>query len=490
MSSSRRARVEVGSPNSSLEFSLLNSHFQEVASGTGSLTARVDPGIYQLQVRAGPRVESSLLALEPGGVHRDLGVQLEYPSAAPLPGTTTSHEFQQQAVVEASTKLVGEPGPASGLVVVVRNGRGQESLPFDASIVKGFSLRDEGLRLVREFARGWKVERSEHWATWSGRLPPGGYCLRSTRPESTSGAAGATVDQALWLSPGWQTLVFVPNTVLGPDTDNASIHMTTTMAPWTPGWWDPNTEQSNTALELALWGLREGRPTVPDNLVDLLLHSKFQNPMLGIVGAYSLLLAPSVDFPRLDVVLANLGGIVPDHPDVAALGWLRAEAERTARGPAGYPQIAVAWPPMLCAGYSGLIRNDARTTGGILPGTTAEAIAPNLLTQSVWTSWLPLPGTVRSTSPRRRAGPGGGGGRKSALPPEPPRSRSRSAAKPQPDPATARVERYLDEVARLSTASTPAEALTQTSREQISVATSLPVGSVDRAIDELSSSWT
>ncbi len=499
--SSSKARVDVGSPNSSLEFSLLNSNFQEVASGTGRLAAQVDPGIYQLQVRAGPQVESKLLVLEPGSEHRDLGVELAFPSAAPLPGTTTSHEFQERAVQEASTKLLTEPGPASGLVIVVRNARGQDSLPFGKETVADFSLLGSDLRPVKGFARGWKIDHGQCWATWSSRLEPGGYVLRSVRPSAATGPH-ATVDQSVWLSPNWQTLVFVPNSPLGPDTDNASIHMTSGYAGWTPSWWDPQTEHANTALELALWGLRERRPAVPDDL-DMLLNSKFANPMLGIVGAHSLLLAPTVDFPRLGIVLNNLSALVPDHPDVAALRWLQTEVEFAATpSQAVYPPIDVSWPPMLSAGYSALIRNDARTPSGIVSGTTAQAIAPNVLSQSVWTSWLPLPGTerkpraparraTRSAHPRRAYGSGGGGGRKSARPPaKSVRPRKKKAAAPTPDPATARVERYLAEVTRVSTSQSPAEALKETSRDQISLATSLPLGSVDQAIEKLSSSWS
>lgn len=502
--SSSKARVDVGSPNSPLEFSLLNSDFQEVASGTGSLSAQVDPGIYQLQVRAGPQTESKLLVLQPGGEHRDLLVQLAYPSAAPLPGTSTSHEFQQLAAEDASSRLLAETGPPSGLVIVVRNPRGQDSLPFDKETVADFSLLGSNLRPVTGFARRWKIDRGECWATWSSRLEPGGYVLRSVRPSTPTGPH-ATVDQSLWLSPNWQTLIFVPNTQLGPDTDNASIHMTPIYQAWTPTTpWDPQSEQANAALELALWGLRERRTAVPDDL-NLLLSSKFANPMLGIVGAHSLLLAPTVDFPRVELVLNNLSGLVPGHPDVAALQWLKIETQFAATPSAGmYPPVSVSWPPMLSAGYSALIRNDARTPSGIVTGSTAQSIAPNVVSQSVWTSWLPLPGTVRkpraparktsrAARPRMASGGGSGGGRKSAQPSKKTvRSRTTKAAPAAatPDPATARVERYLTEVTRVSTAESPAETLTQTSRDQISVATSLPIDSVDQAIEKLSSSWT
>ena len=136
MSSSKKARVELRSLIGGVEFSLVNSNLEQVTSGVGSLDARVDPGIYQLEVRAGPRVESDLLVLEPGDVHRDLEVKLDFPSAVPLEGTTTSHEFQQDAVVRESARLAERAGPNSGLVVIVRNARGHEHAPFDAETVR------------------------------------------------------------------------------------------------------------------------------------------------------------------------------------------------------------------------------------------------------------------------------------------------------------------------------------------------------------------
>jgi len=51
--------------------------------------------------------------------------------------------------------------------------------------------------------------------------------------------------------------------------------------------------------------------------LDDLLHGKFHNPMLGLVGAHVLLQKPDLD-PRIAVVLRNLQILLPDSADVAA----------------------------------------------------------------------------------------------------------------------------------------------------------------------------
>ena len=94
-------------------------------------------------------------------------------------------------------------------------------------------------------------------------------------------------DQALWLAAGWQTLVFICNSSEGAVPESASVHMARVGVDWSP--YERDVGQ---AVELALWSLRQGRSQVPADLLNLLLESKFQNPMLGILGAHSLLPEP------------------------------------------------------------------------------------------------------------------------------------------------------------------------------------------------------
>ncbi|HMJ01188.1 MAG TPA: hypothetical protein VK488_15255 [Gaiellaceae bacterium] len=509
MSSSKKARLELRSPQAGVEFALLDARLQQVASGVGALDARVDPGLYQLEVRAGPSVESQLLKLGAGEVHRDLRVSLAFPSAAPFEGTTTSYEVQQRAAFEGSERVATETGPPAGIVLVVRNVRGHEATPVDKATTTRLTLLDQRLRPVARFRSSWQVNSNQGWASWSRRLEPGAYVLRS-ETRASARRRSETLDQSLWLSRGWQTLVFVPNTPLGPASGSASIHMTRLGERWAPGW-DPISQESASALELALWGLREGRAVVSDDLLRLLLNTKFTNPMLGIVGAHSLLLEPPFNSRRFETVIKNLKRLLPEHPDVAALSWLGAEAKHRAHATSKakqFPLIDIGWPPMLAAAYAGLVRLDAVARGGVAPGSLAEAIAPNIVVRGVWTSWRPVAtrGTSKAGAARSiavsRPRPGVGRSRKSAAtsgarkaakaPHRRPRLDAGSASGSDiavTDAAAERVAIYVDEVQRTHEVDTRREAINASGHDQISIATGLPVASVERAIERLGNSW-
>jgi hypothetical protein len=214
--------------------------------------------------------------------------------------------------------------------------------------------------------------------------------------------------------------------------------------------WEPYDEHANIALELALWGLREGRSVAPPEDVTLLLNAKFKNPMVGIIGAHALLLEPELDFPRLDLVLGNLDGLVPEHPDVTAL-WRLVQEQADMRGldhATPHPQTATTWPPMLAASFAALIRLDAHHPGAIARGSGAELVAPVLLDQGVWTTWRRAETLLRATSYHD-------------------------------DPAVRRVSSYLADVAELADG-VPDRRSTEPA--QISLATGLPTATVERVL--------
>jgi hypothetical protein len=118
------------------------------------------------------------------------------------------------------------------------------------------------------------------------------------------------------------------------------------------------------------------------------LGGKFQNPMLGIVGAHAILQRRTRDWRTFDLVVQNLENLIPGHTNVAALrlcGELLRQQE-------SHVQVApLSWPPMLCAGYKGLIESDWKESGNlIVDESVAERAAAMLLPESPWTCWLAL----------------------------------------------------------------------------------------------------
>jgi hypothetical protein len=216
------------------------------------------------------------------------------------------------------------------------------------------------------------------------------------------GGGARPVDQSLWVSDGWLTMVFIGYRSQSGQLErqSASIHMARLGLGFQPGpdiWairnnhaskWELKEARINQALDLALGGLRTGSQVVPDDLLDLLLGGKFQNPMLGVVGAHALLQRRKRDWKLFDVVVQNLEKLIPGHPDVAALRLcgklLRGKESRTKVEP-------LAWPPMVYAGYKGLIECDWKEQGNlVVDESMAERAAARLLPETPWTSWLAL----------------------------------------------------------------------------------------------------
>ncbi len=483
------AHVELHSRVPSVELALVAWDFRPVASALGHLVVDVPAGVYQVVARAGPAIERRLVNLEAGGTFRDDNVTVRFPSAAPVNGTSTSHEYHEELAAAASRQpKIVVPGGDAGLVLMVRDVRGQNGPPLDPSELAPFRILTASISSVDDFESGWTFRPSDGAAAWSAQLQHGPYILGLFAAPTPQGAprafAETSVLQSVWLPAGWQTLIFVTTGERGPDLASASIHL----VPLGSGW-APYQVEVDQALELAQWGLREGRAVVPDDLMSLLLGSKFQDPWLGIVAAHGLLLRPALDPSLLGTVLSNLDQLVPGHPDVAGLRGLVTE-----RGIdlAQAPPAGIAWPPMLLASYRGLIRADARDPGVIADGSMAERVAASLSYQGIWTSWSWFDGAgggeATAVGDARSLGEAvDGAARDTELTPErvmvelgdrPGEIRSIDVG----DLAAVRVRRYLLSVADLEDPDELPERFATMSPQEIGLATSLPAASVDRAL--------
>jgi hypothetical protein len=429
--------VRIGSPLEALEVTLVNSRFGIAAHGFGGLEAKVKPGLYELQFRAGSVEQTRLLKLEPGALFKELNVVMPVSSAAPLEGTTTTREPHQQAALEASRAL----GSADGVVVMLRNLR-DENAPFNQGIRKRLCVVGPTLE---ELPGRWKVDSRSAVATFSSPARPGPVALRHRHQ---SGPKELYRYLPLWVVHGWQTLAFVPNTAEGPAPELATVHMARSGLGWEP--WSENAH-IGVALELALSGLRTGRPVVPRDLLNLLLNSKFQNPILGIVGAHALLGQPKLNNPLLETVLGNLERLLgPDHPDLSGLRWLHEEAR--ARGRARKPPALrpIVWPPAFLASYQALLRLDALRPRTLAIDSTAERAAATIEVSGVWTSW---------TAPRTSS-----------------EAAMRAAAQ-------ARVAEYIRGVATLHNIADK-QALARINEQQTALAVGLPVNVVLKALSD------
>jgi hypothetical protein len=460
VSSSKRSHLTIQGGSSTLQIELLDSDFSTVATGTGALSVHVSPGLYEVHFRDGASYESRIIKAE------GATVTVEPPrflteSPAPLEGTSTSHEYHQYAVSEASQRVANEAAHApllGGLIVMVRNLRGADDVPFPSDLPKRLGILDAQGK-APPVKQDWQIDATQHWAIWSNSLPAGGYTLEISGPD----AASTSIRQSLWVDRGWQTLLFLPNTAEGIEADLATVHITKL------GQWSAWNEAGAiaVALENVLAGLRNGRSVVPSDLNDL-FHAKFQNPFLGIAAAHALLLDPSPSTRLLTTVVKNLARLLPENPDVFAL-----EHRAYDHGAKVTVRKGLSWPPLLYAGYRSLIRADAADPGVILDGSPAETAAARLVLNGIWTTWTEQqPDLVASRGVGAILGEAD--------------LRWDPMVVPEGDPATERLRSYVTGAAELQGVTTE-EILGRRTLGELALATGLPSGAVSMAISSLRS---
>jgi hypothetical protein len=375
---SKRGRLTVTAPGALI--SVLDSGYQPAADATSHLSVELPAGAYRATAHVGGTARSSLAVIRPG---RDTSLDLHvaFPAAAPVAGTTSAIKSHQDLVREV-TREVGQSrdGPHAALVLVLRDLSDEPRPPQPSDL----TLLDGEMRIIE--SADWKRNPENDAAVWSKRLDPGGYVLRT---EYAAGQGGVlATDQAVWLSPGWMTVVFMPTGPRGLRTVTASVQMVSMRSYWEP------LEGQALASEAVLAGLRDGAIAVDDRQLRDMLHAKFVNPMFGVLGAQVLVQQLEATADRaaardrlglLKTVVSNLAKLIGDHPDVAAL---RA-AVRMAGGRA--PGVSVTWPPMLAASLPLLIKASQEDRKTLPPGSPAERVTASRYMGGPWLLWHPTP---------------------------------------------------------------------------------------------------
>jgi hypothetical protein len=374
----KRGRLTLTAPGALI--SVLNSGYQPVANATSHLSVELPAGAYRATAHVGGTARSSLVVIRPG---RDtsLDLRVAFPAAAPVAGTTSASRSHQDLVREVTAEVSqSRDGPPAALVLVLRDLSDEPRPPHPSDL----TLLDGEMRVIQSV--GWKRSPENDAAAWGKRLDPGGYVLR-TKYAAGQGDVLAT-DQAVWLSPGWMTVVFMPTGPRGLRTVTASVQMVSMRSCWEP------LEEQALASEAVLAGLRDGIVAVDDRQLRDMLHAKFVNPMFGVLGAQVLVrqLEATADeavtcdrLGLLKTVVSNLVKLIDDHPDVSAL---RAAA-RMADGRA--PGVSVTWPPMLAASLPLLIKAGQVDRATLPPGSPAERVTACRFMGGPWLLWHPTP---------------------------------------------------------------------------------------------------
>jgi uncharacterized membrane protein YgcG len=363
-SSENTARISLTSATPGVAFTVQDSRFVVLGAGVGELDLQVPAGIYEVREQYGGESEAYLVTATP---ERPVvrSTQRAIPTVAPaLEGSTTSHEYQFRAAAEASQRLRDESGPQAGLVLMCRTPRDGIPGPAGPPPMSLHSLAGEPLP---ELAGQWDVHYD--YALTRARLEPGVYLLRTSRPNEEA------FEQALVVCRHWQTLLFCPNGWNGPEPERASVHMCQLYESWEYG------GRLHLVLEAALAGLAEGRLDISQSDIDMLLYGKFTDPMLGIIGAHALLLGRHPRSNLYDLVIRNLEALIPEHPDVVALG-MRVHGVLDPGG------RTLDVPPMLGPSYQRLLLPADLQRSSVIPARSPlERAAGSLLERGVWFTW-------------------------------------------------------------------------------------------------------
>jgi hypothetical protein len=377
-SNQNMVRLSVSTADPATEIFVLDADFRLEKRGIGRLDAEFPPGLYAVRARSGPETREEVVLL-PRDATGPVAVSFEpirFGTPAPLFYTGTTHEYHIHFAGTASSEVHVKAGSGSWLFFFAREWRSQGSPPLDQpkrSPLRGLTLRTLDGQVIADLdASGEKqLDEADPSAACSIELDPGVYRL------VLEAGPGQTLEQSIVASPDWQTQVFFFQRDYADDLEwrRADLVGASILMANGPGF-HANQEDQRLA-EMARLAIRDGRRVLSEDL-QLMLHGKFSDPMLGIYGAHLLLREREINEDLYLIVVNHLRGMLGDHPDVEALG-LRLD---------GSTSRSIEAPPMLRQSWQ-LILNASVTRPDIVPAASLLAdIAPRVWGEGPWLIWI------------------------------------------------------------------------------------------------------
>jgi hypothetical protein len=326
----------------SADIRLIGDGFRSVDTGAGSLTLKLPFGLYQMRIQIGRQVVEKVILLDsdwPKPVKVLAADQLpalpEITSAAPLPFTRASHEYQQDAARQSLTRVDVTAGAGAELMVMARAFSESGNADPAARPWDGVAVLDASGKLVADLATtGQHASGGDPAGVCAVALSPGAYVLKYS-------LGSGNVAQSLIVPPGgWRLEAYLLRKLdahQGATRPRITFLMRQLGAPWGT--------QEDLELAKATVALADERPMLNAELFDL-LTKKFQNPLAGILGGHLLLLGHEDRPPEaLNEVVRNLQQLVGlEHPDVQALSLACSDASLRKRTPvSAAPMFERSW---------------------------------------------------------------------------------------------------------------------------------------------------
>lgn len=359
------------------ELSVYDATFGAITlpSSSGATKVEVPPGPYMVIFREGDFVTRTLIAAHEGTVRVAQPAPAALGSSIPIASTPTSREWHAHPAAAASAQRMHDLGGDSEIFVFIRDigepvwqpQRRELEYPSQANVgshVLGLGIRlIDGATLDLEMQQDGTDDPSAHWCALTVGLPAGTYVLRMETSGSVQG-------MPITAFPGWTTQVFIRCAQRGSDPADRGPDLSTAAVTLTRRGegFDANAPWLRTA-EQARQALAAGRPMRGDEF-DRMLRDKFQDPMLGLIGAHLLCRQAQPDLGLLDAVLGNLGALLGDarSPDLQALRLRRdLLTKRPVSGRYSFPE-----PPMLADGWTTVL-TAATSDARVVPADSVTA---------------------------------------------------------------------------------------------------------------------
>lgn len=366
-----------GSPSVGTHITVRDGWDEFKGEGYGNLKLDLPRGLYVVRLeRSGAAHEEVVRHIGPDELKRE---EPRRSSALPAFDTADAREYYASTAHDLSLKdtgnaasVFGARGPSSDgrLFIFVR--AASAGMHGGRDLAEALFLYDLAGNRLTDFTPDVVVRDDIHgWVGFSAPAPAGGYLLRHAGIEPR--------EVVLTVFSGWETQLFVPFAER-PQLARANLLLAHNGAGFHP---DDRLAQ---AIDAGLAGLQGGVDLLPWPARQLLLDGKFDNPMLGLIGAHLLLLDERPDWHLLGIVVDNLGHLLPGAADVQALRL--AIASRRGEKP---PALPVMVPPMLRRGLYAVLEATAVQPEIVPEGSIIERIAPYLLAETPWSMWsLPV----------------------------------------------------------------------------------------------------
>ena len=368
-----RSRSGIGQDS---EVRVLDGRDTLVGDGFGGVQLDLAPGLYAVQVeRAGVYVEKVLR--HAGPTDETIDEPLRF-SAVPAADTATSHEYYQGPAMEFSEKAtaptLGGDDKASLFIFLRAASGAAKRVSLDTVQLR--ILDYDGNEVTRLDHARTKRNDGDGWIAFMAPAPAGSWVLRHDAPE---GAASPAREMAIATFHGWQSQVFMTisdGLLFG----SASVLMS--RAGFQPF------DRLPQAVDSALAGLQNGTNTLLRDERQMLLYGKFDNPMLGLIGAHVLLQDPDADAGTIETVLGNMGSLLgPNSPDTRALELIVARRRGRPVDPKPFER-----PPIMRAGLEAVLEAAAAHPSLVPQGGVLDRIAAQRFADSPWSTWRPVLG--------------------------------------------------------------------------------------------------